>query len=177
MQTCRGELACIRCYHQAKKRDSYVCPIDGEPITANDLFKDIYAAKTILQLQCFCRNNRYGCIWQGTVCEVEKHERECQSTPDNCYLCGEEINLKEICSHLEICLPRNDGRCVYDGCRGYKMMTTIAELYQHLEQNVIQHAILNATALSNIRDYCNNQLEIKAKTYEEREKRVGSTSK
>ena len=167
VQTCRGELACSSCYQHAKKRDSDVCPIDGEPITANDIFKDRNATKTILQLQCFCRNN--SCLWVGSVCEVEKHESECQCTPINCYLCGEDININEICSHLEICLPKNDGRCVYDRCYGYKMMTTTSELHQHLEENVIQHAILNATALSNIRDDFNKQLESKAKTYVERE--------
>ena len=167
VQTCRGELACIDCYKQAK-RESNVCPIDGEPITADEFFNDKHKAKVILQLECFCGNNRYGCIWQGTVGEVEKHERECQSTPDNCYLCDEEINLKDICSHLETCLPKH-GRCVYDRCGCKMMTTTTAELHHHLEKDVIQHAILNASALSTMRDHFNKQLESKAKTYLERE--------
>ena len=69
-------------------------------------------------------------------------------------------------SHLEVCLRRNGSR-VYDGC-GYKMTTT-SELHHHLEQDVIQHAILNTLSLSNMREHFNKQLETKAKTYLERE--------
>ena len=61
VQTFRGELACEYCYMQARKKDISKCPIDEEPIEPDQVFKDKYKAREILQVHCFYSNKKYGC--------------------------------------------------------------------------------------------------------------------
>ena len=48
-----------------------ICPIDGEPITKEQVFKDKCKYLEIVKLQCYCTNKDHGCSWEGRVGDVE----------------------------------------------------------------------------------------------------------
>ena len=48
-----------------------LCPIDQEPISLNEIFRDKRKSLEINDLQCFCNNKQYGCLWKDTVGNIE----------------------------------------------------------------------------------------------------------
>merc|ERR1712164_204278 len=130
VQTYRGELACRYCYERAKG-DTVVCPIDHEPIEISEIFDDKHQRKEILQLHCRCVNRKHDCDWQGTVGEIEEHERGCEYGPVRCTLCNDEVRKQDVSAHLEACyVSRMKGRCMYAGC-SYEITST-TDLHDHL---------------------------------------------
>ena len=47
------------------------CPIDGEPISNNEIFHDRAIEREILGLQCYCENKEHGCQWSGIVADLK----------------------------------------------------------------------------------------------------------
>ena len=176
VQTFRGELACEYCYVQAQNKQDVSsnskCPIDGEPIEPNQVFRDKYKTREILQLRCCCSNKNSGCKWQGTLSLANEHERGCKYKLVNCYMCNKkEIQLSDVNSHLEVCsVLRTEGTCIYPGCV-YNIKST-ADLQHHLATDVIVHSILTTSTISNIREHVSIQLELHTKTQKERGQRL-----
>ena len=72
IQTARGQLACKSCFIEAKG-SSNLCPIDHKPIAPSEIFSDIYAQRTISQLQTWCTYIHNDCNWEGTVGQLTNH--------------------------------------------------------------------------------------------------------
>ena len=45
--------------------------MDGRPLELTEIFPDVCCKREILQLVCFCKNKKFGCVWKGELRDLE----------------------------------------------------------------------------------------------------------
>ena len=112
IQTARGQLACKSCFTKAKG-SSNLCPIDHKPIAPSEIFSDIYAQRTISQLQTWCTYIHNDCNWEGTVGQLTNHANKCIHRTVICEECHQPLPHKELTQHQENLCPQRNIMCRY----------------------------------------------------------------
>jgi len=140
IQTIRGELACEYCY---TKNFGPECPIDKQPISPGNIFKDKFKAREIKELNTYCTYKNNGCVWIGTVCTVEDHRVMCQYQPSKCFLCNTMLINETMNDHLQQCVSIvNQENCLYSkyGCK--EKPRTTKDYIKHLNENTFLHSYI-----------------------------------
>eukprot|EP00117_Sycon_ciliatum_P029202 scpid38394/ scgid23320/ TNF receptor-associated factor 3; CD40 receptor-associated factor 1; TRAFAMN len=103
-----GDRICESCLEKMLRESSSPrCPIDNEPFTKDQCFKDIFAKREILALSTRCPSTlkrRDGCGWVGKVADVEEHEASCLYCDIKCTnapLCQVKVERNRLAEHLE----------------------------------------------------------------------------
>ncbi|XP_057295211.1 TNF receptor-associated factor 2-like isoform X2 [Hydractinia symbiolongicarpus] len=145
VQTIRGLLACESCYYRNFSANGGInCPLDGEPIAREEIFKDNGRAREIRNLICACPYRNDGCDWTDIVGKFEEHQYNCNFLPVACIACGRPVGNSQYVQHLQSRCDKIDTltECVYaiDGCK-YKPITKDDHI-KHLHENTLKHASL-----------------------------------
>ena len=109
------------------------CPDDKEPLERNLIFRDKYAQKEILALECYCPKKSLGCQWCGKLAKLQAHDAECSFSEVKCLYshlgCDVVVLRYQLAKHVENDCLYKVVNCPYcqDGFPGVKMRG-------HLEQ-------------------------------------------
>eukprot|EP00117_Sycon_ciliatum_P001512 scpid73724/ scgid5690/ TNF receptor-associated factor 3; CD40 receptor-associated factor 1; TRAFAMN len=120
VQASCGHRFCKRCCHYLIEQgdgNSGKCPIDGNIITKDKIFKDNYATKEMGDLRVLCSSKRYAktdqdwCQWRGVLRDFEEHEKDCEYVRVACTECGEPISRQSLVTHKMQSCPYRQARC------------------------------------------------------------------
>lgn len=69
-------LICFKCFRITlnvlySRSENARCPIDNEPLSREQSFRDKCCEREVLGVQCFCRFNDKGCEWKGELRQLE----------------------------------------------------------------------------------------------------------
>lgn len=120
---------CWSCLEDIFKREPNdpKCPDDKEPLQWNLIFRDKYAQKEILSLECFCPKKSLGCPWCGKLTKLQAHLAECSFSEVKCIYshlgCTVVILRYQLAKHVENDCLYKVVECPYcrDGYPGIKM--------------------------------------------------------
>lgn len=85
------------------------CFLDGRHFQRDDVDWTPFATESLLSLEIRCWNSTVGCDATGSASEIAHHFRNgCTYHTVSCLRCGERISHKDIVSHLESGLCKNN---------------------------------------------------------------------
>ena len=88
-QTICGHRYCESCIKNVINNGNKKCPEDGTVLSLEQIFRDAFCNREMLDLECLCTNKNLGCKWTGPLKTLQDH-------------------LKDDCLFLEVTCP-NDG--------------------------------------------------------------------
>lgn len=57
--------------HFSFRNSNPQCPLDKEPLSEREVFKDVCCQREVLTLICYCKNRKYGCEWKKELLYLE----------------------------------------------------------------------------------------------------------
>ncbi len=105
-----GHLFCRDCIATALERKRE-CPIDRQPLTINQVRKDVRTLRKVMSLQTYCLNKRSGCNWVGSYSDLDKHVDRCDYSTVRCpfapHGCDAAVTRKTLAEHLSGSVPQH----------------------------------------------------------------------
>lgn len=115
-QTSCGHRFCRNCLELLFGSENPRCPVDNEPLSISQSFRDKCCEREVLDVHCFCRFNEKGCDWKGEFRRLELHEGSCQYGDMKCQACCETMERRHLKAHREHDCISRVVTCTYCGC-------------------------------------------------------------
>ena len=76
---------------------------------------DKQTRREIDELKVYCPRRPHGCVWEGELCLLKSHEKDCSFTTVKCPHCSMSIPRKDLESHSTTACPLRESKCCYCG--------------------------------------------------------------
>lgn len=98
-----GHLFCQICIATALEIKPQ-CPMDRNPLTWQQVRKDVRTQRRIAALQCYCFHKGHGCTWVGEFGDLESHTEKCEHSPVDCTFaphgCDAVVTKRNLAEHI-----------------------------------------------------------------------------
>ena len=112
LTACCGHEFCENCLKEWKRKSTvYHCPHCRH--TGFTHILDKQARREINELTVYCPKRSQGCAWQGELCEMKAHEKECSYTAVKCPDCYANVLQRNMNKHSKTECPFRTSKCVY----------------------------------------------------------------
>ena len=134
--SCCGKSFCYECIEKVRESDDPMCPCCKD-LDFED-FVDKRLQQTLYEFKVYCTHKNKGCEWKGELRDLDSHLNLAPSA-------GKTL---EGCPFALIDCP-----LAYAGCN---VRLTRQETKEHLEKEIISHALMQSTLLMGLRDENSN---------------------
>lgn len=109
-----GHRVCCKCFDELKRVEPR-CPVDQTPISKDDAYLDKAFHNEILALDVKCKNNEWGCKWEGEFQNYQDHvNSNCEYAEILCMNdCGAKFQKRFLQKHLDKDCPKKIIACPY----------------------------------------------------------------
>ncbi|CAB4019408.1 TNF receptor-associated factor 2 isoform X1 [Paramuricea clavata] len=128
MQTMCGHLMCQSCVENLLKSSNPKCPEDGEELSKEKVFPDVFTKRELNAIPLHCANP--GCSWRGAYEQLEGHSQVCEHALIKCVhpQCQMKLQRSHLGEHLKSECEYRNVKCVLCG-----QDVTFALIMEHVD--------------------------------------------